>query len=344
MTFSILAPMFRLLRPFPIAVALLVAGCGGNEEGQRAASGEALRVVATTTQVADLARNVGGDGVEVTGLLTANADPHDYEVRPGDAEALAEADLVLRSGGDLDEWLSEAIEGAGADAPVVNLIEHVQTIEGSEEAHGEDGGHADEDGHAEEQAHAAGQDAVDPHWWQDPRNAQRAVTAIRDALATAHPAGREAYDRNADAYRAKLRRLDAAIARCMERVPEDRRKLVSTHDSLSYYANRYDVEVIGTVIPSLSTQGQPSAGDTRELVETIRREKVKAIFTESSVNPKVERAIAQEAGATIGEPLWADTLGPHGSAGDTYLESIAANTRALADGFTGGTLTCTLPS
>ncbi len=294
------------------ALGALTIGCGS--DGGSGAGEPEPSVIATTTHAADLVRNVAGSHADVKQLLQANSDPHDYEPRPSDARAVAEADLLFRSGGELDEWLGDLLESSGADAEVVTLIDAVRRRGG------------------------------DPHWWQDPRNAQRAVRAIRDALVAADPEGRRTYARNADAYLARIRRLDAAVEDCLKRVPVSRRKLVSTHDSLAYYAQRYDIEVIGTVIPSLSTQGQPSAGETRELVETIERERVKAIFTESSVNPRVERAIAEEAGASIGAPLWADTLGPEGSSGDTYVKSIAANTRALASGFTGGTLSCRLPS
>ncbi len=127
-------------------------------------------------------------------------------------------------------------------------------------------------------------------------------------------------------------------------MPAERRKLVTTHDSLGYYASRYGIEVVGAVIPSLTTQGQASAGETAELVRTIRAEGVEAIFTESGLEPKIEEAIASEAGARVGEPLWADTLGPEGSGAETYTGSVAANTRALVDGFGGGERQCTLPS
>jgi zinc/manganese transport system substrate-binding protein/manganese/iron transport system substrate-binding protein len=126
----------------------------------------------------------------------------------------------------------------------------------------------------------------------------------------------------------------------MNNVPARERKLVTTHDALGYYADRYGIEVIGTVIPSLSTRGQPSAGEVAALARTIRDQDVKAIFAESSVNAKVEQAIARETGAVVGRPLWADTLGPPGSSGATYVDSIAANTRALVEGFTGGRATC----
>jgi zinc/manganese transport system substrate-binding protein len=290
-----------------LLLAALASGCG--DGGDAAASGK-LGVVATTTQAADLARNVGGDRVAVTGLLAPNADPHEYEVRPRDLEALAEAGLVVRSGGEVDEWLQEAVDGSGTEAPVLDLSAHVR-LRGD-----------------------------DPHWWQDPRNVELAVPAIRDAMAKADPAGASAYRANAAAYLERVRRLDARVRACIGRIPEPQRKLVTTHDALGYYAARYGIDVIGAVIPSLSTEGQPSAGETADLVRTIRAARVKAIFAESSVSPKVEEAIAREAGATVGAALWADSLGPAGSDGDTYLKSIAANTRALVDGLTGGRETC----
>jgi len=301
--------LLRLAVALVLVVTAVVVGCG---EDDRGGAPDRVRVVATTTQAADLARNVGGEDVEVVGLLAPNSDPHEYEVRPRDLELLTGAHLVVRSGGDVDDWLGEAIEGAGSDAPVLTLIDHVRAVEG------------------------------DPHWWQDPGNALRAVAAIERTLTAADPAGAATYAANAARYEARLRRLDGAVAACTGKVAPARRKLVTTHDALGYYARRYGIEVIGAVIPSRSTSGQPSAGDIAELVRTIRDVGVKAIFAESSVGAKVEQAIARETGATVGRALWADTLGPPGSGGETYLKSIAANTRALVEGFSGGKLACRL--
>jgi ABC-type Zn uptake system ZnuABC Zn-binding protein ZnuA len=292
-----------------LALAAL-AGCGEDDRG--AAAGQHVKVVATTTQAADLVRNVGGDAVEVVGLLAPNSDPHEYEVRPRDLQALVDGDLVVRSGGDLDDWLEEAIEGSGSEAPTLTLIDGVRTLDD------------------------------DPHWWQNPRNAIHAAGEIERALSAANPAGAAAYAGNADRYEARLRRLDRAVAACMDKVPAAQRKLVTTHDALGYYAQRYGIEVIGAVIPSLSTSGQPSAGETAQLIRTIREEDVRAIFAESSVNATVEEAIARETGARVGKALWADTLGPPGSDGATYVASIASNTRALMDGFTGGEQACAI--
>jgi ABC-type Zn uptake system ZnuABC Zn-binding protein ZnuA len=130
----------------------------------------------------------------------------------------------------------------------------------------------------------------------------------------------------------------------MGAIPARRRKLVTDHDALGYYGDRYAIEIIGTVIPALSTQAQASAGEVARLVRTIRSTGVTTIFPESSANAKLVRAIARDAGATVGPPLYADSLGPEGSAGATYLGSLRANTLALAEGFTGAPARCDLPA
>jgi ABC-type Zn uptake system ZnuABC Zn-binding protein ZnuA len=289
------------------AAILLVVGCGGDSS-----SGADRTTVATTTQVADLVRQVAGDRVSVEGMLRPGGDPHDYEPRPSDVAAVARADVVFRSGGEVDEWLDDVIGNAGGDADVVSLIDSV---------------------------HRRGDD---PHWWQDPRNAVRAIERIRATLSQVDPGGRALYRRNAARAGRDLRRLDGEIAACVERVPRAKRKIVTTHDALTYFARRYGIEVVGAVIPSLSTQAQASAGDVQRLVEQIRSEHVEAVFPESSVNPDIERAIAREADARIGESLYADSLGPEGSAGETYAGALAADAAALVRGMSGGRVDCRL--
>jgi len=302
----------RRLPPLLIVLALAVAaGCGDDGGGTGGAS---VTAVATTTQVADLVSNVGGKRVGVDNILPPNADPHDYEPRPSDAAALSDADVVFSSGGDLDGWLDEVVDSAGGDAERVTLIDSVKTVQGDDE--------------------------TDPHWWQDPRNAILAVAAIRDALARADPDGRAGYERRAAAYTSTLRRLDAEVARCISEVPAAKRKLVTTHDALGYFADRYGIEVIGAVIPSLSTQAQPSARDVAKLVDQIESEGVEAIFPEAALSQKLEQAISREAGAEVGGELWADTLGPEGSGGATYVEAVQANATRLAEGMSGGRVTC----
>ena len=282
---------------------LALAGCGTDPSYDGSIS-----VVASTTQLADLARNVAGERAEVTGLLSPTSDPHDYEPRPSDAEALAGADLILQSGGDLDLWLEQVVESSGTEAPVLVALDRVLAPSGDEQ---------------------------DPHWWQDPRLAVAAVEAIRDELVAVDPEGASIYEDNAAAYIGRIEGLDSAIERCMKGIPEPQRKLITTHDALDYFAVRYGIEVIGAAIPALSTQAQPSAGETAELVELIRDTGVRTIFPEAGVSPELEEAIAAEADASVGDELWADALGPAGSDGQTYLEATASNASMLAAGFGG---------
>jgi ABC-type Zn uptake system ZnuABC Zn-binding protein ZnuA len=180
----------------------------------------------------------------------------------------------------------------------------------------------------------------DPHWWQDPRAVERVVPRISAALAGLAPAQKAAIARRARAYTARLRALDAGIAACMSRVPPVERKLVTSHDAFGAFARRYDITVVGAVIPSQSTEAQPSAGQVSDLARLVRREHVKAIFPESSLNPKLAEALARQTGARADLTLYGDSLGPRGSNGDTYLKMQRANADAMVRGFTAGTSGC----
>lgn len=337
----------RLLLVLTVCAPIALAACGSDDEqgADTTAAPEGPKIVATTTIAGDLARNVAGDRAEVVTILPVNADPHDYEPRPSDAKALTEAGLVVRSGGDLDEWLDDVVKNAGGNATEVTLIDAVETRKGGH-SHGEEDGEDEQQGHSdEEQGHseeAQAGDDVDPHWWQDPANAVAAVEAIRAALVEADPEGAATYDANAKAYTAQLEALDAKIATCMKDIPASRRKLVTNHDAFGYFAERYDIEVVGTVIPSLSTQAEASAGDVTQLVETIQDEQVTTIFSEHTVNRRLERAIADRAGAKVGPPLWSDSLGSEESTGATYADMLRFNAGALAEGFTGNPDACDL--
>jgi ABC-type Zn uptake system ZnuABC Zn-binding protein ZnuA len=309
----------RAILTFFIGIALLLtvvigAGCGGDASTSTGSGSGDLSVVATTSQAADLTRNVVGDRGDVTQILAANADPHDYEPKPSDAEALIDTDLVVRSGGDLDLWLDQIVESSGTDAPVLTLIDGVKTIEDEDE--------------------------TDPHWWQDPTNAVLAVEEIRDELSAIDPEGAADFEANADAYMAQIEDLDSAIAACIDEVPTSDRKLVTSHDALGYYADRYGIDVLGAAIPALTTQAQASAGETADLVDLIEQAGVGTIYSEAGVSSELEQAIADEAEAQVGGELWADTLGPEGSDGATYLEAMASNTATVVDGFTDGASSC----
>lgn len=300
------------------ALALLGAGCGSGSGG--AADGQ-LQVVATTTQVGDFVRAVGGNAVAVDQILEPNTDPHEYEPRPSDVAGAAGADLVFASGDNLDKWIGDIVSESGSDAEIVDLGAAVP-----ERLPGESSG--------------AEASRYDPHWWHDPRNAEAAVREIERRLAAADPARKAEFQRNAAAYLAKLRALNAGIARCIGSVPAAKRKLVTDHDAFGYFADRYGITVVGAVVPSQTTQAQASAKELSELAATIESERVSAIFPESSLSANVAEAIARQTGASTDYMLYGDTLGPAGSSGATYLGMEAANADAMVRGFTDGRDRC----
>ncbi len=304
-----------------LAAALVVVGCGAGDSSS--AKPGAIKVVVTTTQLGDVVRAVGGDAVDVHQILKPNTDPHDYEPRPKDIQATAGAELVVVSGDNLDQWMGDVIDNAGGHPDVLDAgAGRPVTLPGED----------------------SGPEAsrFDPHWWHDPVNVEYATVRIRDALAKADPRATAAIDAGAEAYLAKLRTLDAGITKCMASVPVAQRKLVTDHDAFGYFAKRYGIDVVGAVIPSQTTQAQPSTGDLAKLTTVIRREGVKAIFPESSINPKLAKAIARETGATADHTLYGDTLGRADSRGATYLSMMVANADAMVRGFTGGAQGCSV--
>jgi ABC-type Zn uptake system ZnuABC Zn-binding protein ZnuA/ABC-type Mn2+/Zn2+ transport system permease subunit len=302
-----------------VVLGLLGGGCGSSGSSD----GGQLDVVATTTQVDDWVRAVGGGAVSLDQVLQPNTDPHEYEPRPSDIEAAAGAKLAFASGDNLDAWIDQVVADSGSDAAVVDLGAVVP-----ERLPGE--------------ASGAEASRYDPHWWHDPRNVEAAVREIERRLAAADPAHRREFERNAGAYLAKLRALDAGIAKCIDSVPAGQRKLVTDHDAFGYFANRYGIAVVGAVIPSQTTQAQPSAKDLSELIGLIEREDVKAVFPESSLSPKVADTIARQTGASADYTLYGDTLGPADSNGPTYLQMEEANADAMVRGFTAGGHGCKL--
>lgn len=324
-----------LLAASALLLALGAAGCGSSGgDGEGGGSTPSLTVVATTTQLGDVVANIAGADAEVTTILAANTDPHDYEPRPSDVRATADAKLVFASGAGVDEWIGDVVEQAGGSPEVVTMapgrVRH--RLAGDEHERGDH--EADDHGNDESE--------IDPHWWHDPRNVEAIVPVIRDALAAANPQARDRYASAAAVYLRKLRRLDAGIRDCFAAVAPRQRKLVTDHDAFGYFARRYRIRVIGAVIPSQTTQAQPSAGDVAELARVIRSEQVTAVFPEASANDRLAKAIARQTGATANHTLYGDTLGPRGSDGATYLAMERHNADAMVRGFTAGVRGCTI--
>ena len=300
--------MARWMIVTAVLAAVLVGGCSsegptGSGDGTTGKD-RILKVVATTTQVADFATNVGGDRVRVTSLFKPNVDAHDYEPSPADIDAIARADLVLENGAGLETWLHDTVASSGFDGPLVDTSQGVRLrIVGGE---------------------------PDPHIWQNPRNAQIMAANIEHAMATADPADAGVFQANLAAYTKQLQALDAEVERQIDSLAN--KKLVTNHDAFGYYIDRYGLQFVGSVIPSFDTSAELSGRDIRDLVAKIKATGVKAVFSETSLPPRTAETIAREAGVKVvtGEDaLYGDSLGPAGSDGDTYLKMVRHNTRTI---------------
>ena len=315
------------------AAALILAGCAATPAGAGAsldASGD-LKIIATTTQMADFTRSVVGDtaSVTVTQLIQPNQSAHSYDPSAADLTALAQADVLVINGVGLEEWLDDAIDASGFDGVTIDSDEGISI---SDDAAGDE--HADEA--TDEHADAATDDHSDhaggnPHIWTDVQNAVTMVHTIAQGLGEASAdstANAQSFSANATAYSGKLSELDDWIRTNVSTVPADQRLLVSNHDALGYFTAAYGITYVGSVIPSFDDNAEPSAAAIDELVAAITATGVKAVFSEASVNPKAAKTIASEANVTVysgDDALYVDSLGPAGSAGDTYIRAQLHN-------------------
>ncbi|MFK0047641.1 metal ABC transporter substrate-binding protein [Streptomyces sp. NPDC090741] len=309
-------PKPRAVRLAAAVIALAsVTACGSTSAADSGASdkGGKLKVVATTTQVADFVRVIGGDRVVVTQLVKSNASPHEYEPTPDVIQAIGQAQLLVKNGVGLeDDWLGKTVQTSGFRGQTVDTSADVKLRQGEGEE--------------------TGKPVDDPHIWHNPENANIMCAAVEKALAGADPAHKSGYEQRFTEYAAKLDTLDKDIERQINSLPEDGRKLVTNHDAFGYYVDRYHLTFVGSVIPDFSDQAELSGSQLDSLVKKIKDEKVKAVFGESSLPPKTAKTIADEAGVKVvagGGSLYGDSLGPEGSAGDTYLKSEEFNTKTI---------------
>jgi ABC-type Zn uptake system ZnuABC Zn-binding protein ZnuA len=296
----------------------VAVACGGAADQ----SDDRLTVVATTTQIGDFARNVGGDRIDLTVLLRPNQDAHDFEPAPSQLRALERADLVLRNGIGLDAFVMDAVAGSSARVVVVTSGISARVVGA--------GGHAkeDEQDEADQESEEEAQ-GRDPHVWLSVDHARTMVAAIRDALAAADPENAPLYRDRADRYLTSLSQLDAAIRQEVASVPESCRKLVTNHDTLGYYAAAYGFTIVGSVIPSVDSEARPSASDVADIVRTILEQRVPAIFAETSINPALINQVGREAGVRVVSDLYGDSLGSKGSDGETYIKMMETNTKKI---------------
>jgi len=271
-----------------------------------------LKVVASISILADMVRNVGGDRVQVATLVGTDGDPHAFEPRPADAKALATADLVVVNGLALEGWLDRLVKASGYKGSVVTAAERVKPREMDE----------------------GGKTVPDPHAWQDLANGETYVRNIAAGLEAADPAGKADYERNAQAYLARLGAEDAKVRDEIARVPEAKRKIVTSHDAFGYFGAAYGVEFVAP--EGISEDAEPSAADMRRLIEQIRREHIKILFLENTLSPKLVQQVGRETGARVGGTVYADALSKPGGPADTYLGMFEHNVPLLVQAMLAG--------
>jgi ABC-type Zn uptake system ZnuABC Zn-binding protein ZnuA len=262
------------MRALVITVAILLAtaplaACG-------LAGGRNPQVLATTTILADMAKQVAGDRVTVGSIVPAGAHVEEYEPRPDDAKRMSEARLVITNGLDLDKWVDPLLRNAKSGTPVVTVTDGLPDID------------------------------ENPHMWFDPSLARQYVDQIRDALLALDPAGKDAYTANAKKYSDQLVSLEAELKAKVATIPPDRRKLVTSHDAFPYFAKAFGFEVIGFAQPE--PDKLPSAGELAALIDKVKAAKAPAIFSESGVSPQLAETIANETGAKVIADLPTDSL------------------------------------
>ncbi|HRY03617.1 MAG TPA: metal ABC transporter substrate-binding protein, partial [Beijerinckiaceae bacterium] len=292
---------------------LLAGGAIALSAGLARAQSARLFVVATFTILADLVRQVGGEGVEVSSLVGPNGDVHAYAPSPADSRKLAAARLIVENGLNLEGWISRLAKASASKARIVVASAGVSPREE----------HGDHD-------HAHG--GTDPHAWQNVANAKIYVANIRDGLIAANPSGKAEYAARARAYLEKLDALDAYVRAAVAKIPADRRRIVTTHDAFGYFGQAYGIELAAPA--GVSTEAAVSARDVGKIIAQIKKDKFPAVFLENVSDPRLIDQIARETGAKIGGTLYSDSLsGPDGAAG-TYIDMVRHNiselTKALA--------------
>jgi zinc/manganese transport system substrate-binding protein len=271
-----------------------------------AQAADKIKVASFSTIDTEIVQQVGDDHVEVAALVKPGVDPHEYEPTPADLRKVNDAQLILTSGKHMENYLNKLQEATGGKADMLKVGDHFASLK----IKGEKGGTIE-----------------DPHWWHSLANVKQATKIIRDELIKLDPADKTDFEKNANAYLAKLDALDDWVKRKVAELPRDKRKLVTSHDAFQYFARDYGFKI--EAIEGVNTETEASNRHVSELIDDIKKQGVKSIFLESTLNPKVTTQITRETGVKIGGTLYADGLGP-GEA-STYEGMMKHNVSTIVD-------------
>jgi zinc/manganese transport system substrate-binding protein len=267
-----------------------------------------IKVVTSFSILENIVQNVGGNLVSVTNFVPRNGDAHSYQPSTQDVRALGDAKIVFVNGLGLDGWFEKLAKNAASKAKIVTLSNGLKT-----------------------QKITVGVETgeTDPHMWWNLQNAIAYTKKITSTLEQVDPKNSSSYQKNAAAYVKTLSGLDAWAKLEVQKIPVANRVLVTNHDALGYFATRYGFKILGTVIPSGGTEREPSAKEMAKLIDAIKANKVRALFVENTVNPKLANAIASDTGVKIAPPLYTDSLGVKGSSGETFVKAFQYNVKTI---------------
>ncbi|WP_246492195.1 zinc ABC transporter substrate-binding protein AztC [Actinomadura alba] len=299
--------LVQILAALSLALCGCLAGCGPGGDDR---SG----VVVTTNILGDITRSIVGDEAEVTVLMKPNADPHSFGISAREAARVERAALLIHNGLGLEEGVTRSVEAAeAAGVPTLAVGEGVNPLRYREGKNAQ---------------------ALDPHFWTDPRRVLTAVDTIAAHVERKVPGVDTAKVRaNAAGYRRQVEALDRSMAAAFARIPAERRNLVTNHHVFGYLAERYGFTVIGAVIPSGTTLASPSGSDLRSLAEAVRRAGVPTVFADSSQPDRLARVMAGETGLDIRvSPLYSESLTDQNGGAPTYLRMMRSNAETIAAG------------
>ena len=308
-----------LLFLFTSIASILLASCSTSSP-QTVDSGN-LNVIATTSIVADVVSQVGGDLVDVKILLPEGSDPHSFDPTPQDIAKIADAYIVFANGAGLEAFIENLLESAGAEEKIIEVSEDIDLL--VHPSVDEDDDHDTPDASNRVQA-------GDPHTWTDPNNVIIWVENIEAALIAADSENAEAYAANAATYIAELREIDTWIHEQIDQIPPENRKIVTDHRLMGYYVEEYGLEMAGTIIPGYSSLSEPSAQELAQIENAIRDLGVKAIFVGNTVNPNLGQRIAEDTGVKL-VYFYTGSLSFAGGEASTYLDYLRYNTRAFVN-------------
>jgi ABC-type Zn uptake system ZnuABC Zn-binding protein ZnuA len=306
--------IFNTISVIVILMALFLTGCG-----PAVTSGsETFSVLASTTFLADIAQNIAGDRVNVDSLLPFGADPHAYQAAPSDVAKIAEGDVLILNGLEYEHFIEPLLENAGGERLIVEATTGLTPHQMKE--------HAGEAEAEEDHDHEAG----DPHMWLDPNLVITYVENICNGLSEADPEGAEIYRANADEYIQELKDLDAWIVEQVNTISAERRLLVTNHEALGYFAERYGFEVVDTILPSFSSEASASAQEIAAAVDAIRFSGVPAIFLSEIENADLANQIAEETDVKVVATLHLESL-TEGEPAPTYIQMMKHNVTQIVE-------------